>query len=415
MLDRFERMDMSEIPAKQRLFPLLWLYTFPHLWKHGLRKKKVNMKGIKPPYLMLCNHNAFIDFRIAESFVFPRRCNYVAAVNAFVGREELVKAAGAFPTRRFNSDIKLVRQLKRVVDMGRIAIMYPEARYTLCGTPTVLPDSLGKLVKLLKVPVVVLISNGVHVNSPFWNIGDRKLFGITAEMTCILTAEEVRSMKPQEINERIREAFVYDDFAWQKKKKKRIKLPTRAEGLHRVLYQCPGCGTEYKMTSEGSTLRCTHCGREWEMTELGELKARSGETEFSHIPDWYEWERKNVRAEVRAGKYHFDSPVRIEFLPNSRGYVDIGNGTLRHDYNGLTLEGEFEGEKFKVEKPVVSLYSCQIEYDYKGCGQDCVGISTTSETFYVYPQCEEFSVTKISLAVEEMYVMEAEKAKTTAN
>ena len=33
----------------------------------------------------------------------------------------------------------------------------------------------------------------------------------------------------------------------------------RAEGLHRVLYQCPHCGTEFQMASEGSRLFCKHC------------------------------------------------------------------------------------------------------------------------------------------------------------
>ena len=34
------------------------------------------------------------------------------------------------------------------------------------------------------------------------------------------------------------------------------------------------------------------------LSTAAELEALSGETEFSHIPDWYEWERENVRAEI---------------------------------------------------------------------------------------------------------------------
>ena len=65
------------------------------------------------------------------------------------------------------------------------------------------------------------------------------------------------------------------------------------------------------MTSFGTTLRCESCGKEWEMTELSELRAKEGETEFSHIPDWYEWERKNVRAEVERGEYCFRCKARV--------------------------------------------------------------------------------------------------------
>ena len=38
----------------------------------------------------------------------------------------------------------------------------------------------------------------------------------------------------------------------------------------------------------GTEIFCEECGKRWRMTELGELEALSGETEFSHIPDWYE-------------------------------------------------------------------------------------------------------------------------------
>ncbi len=45
------------------------------------------------------------------------------------------------------------------------------------------------------------------------------------------------------------------------------------------------------------------------MSEYGELKAvqkaddeHELTTEFSHIPDWYEWEREQVRQEIK--KWH---------------------------------------------------------------------------------------------------------------
>lgn len=406
MLDSFERIDLKQEPLKQRLRPVIWFYTYPYLWKHKTKVKKIGMKGIKPPYLLLCNHNAFNDFRVAISAVFPRRSNFIAAVNAFVDHEELVRKVGTVCTRRFSSDTVLIRQLKRIMDMGDIAVMYPEARYSLCGTPTILPDSLGKLVKLLKVPVVTLITHGNHINSPFWDIGDRGVKGIAAEMTCIIKPNEIAEMKYDEINEKLRAAFTYDEFQWQKDNNIRVNYADRAKGLHKVLYQCPNCLTEYKMESDGAVIRCTACGKEWEMTELGELKAKSGITEFNHIPNWYNWERNNVRAEVRAGKYLFSAPVRVELLPNADGNVDIGTGMLTHDYSGMKLEGDYDDEHYEVNKPVSSMYSCQIEYNYHGCGEDCIGINTSRDTFYVYPQCRDFSVTKISLAAEEMFALE---------
>ena len=54
-------------------------------------------------------------------------------------------------------------------------------------------------------------------------------------------------------------------------------------------------------------------------------------------------------------------------------------------------------------KPVPSLYSCHIEYEYLGKFGDCVDLNTLEDTWYIYPHGKDFSVTKMALATEEMY------------
>ncbi len=171
-------------------------------------------------------------------------------------------------------------------------VIYPEARYSLCGTQAVLPDSLGKLCKLMRVPVVTFITHGHHIDSPFWNLRPRKVTHTEAVMKQLFTAEEAAAASAEEINDAIRKEFQYDDYKWQKQKGVLVDVPWRAEGLHKVLYQCPHCGEEYRMRSDKNELFCEACGKRYLMSELGELEAESGETEFSHIPDWYEWERQ---------------------------------------------------------------------------------------------------------------------------
>ena len=404
MLDNIERYDLNKRPMRMHMRPLMWLLCLPPLFFVKKNKlTKINMEGIKPPYLLLCNHNAFMDFYVATKAIFPHRGNYVVAIDGFIKREWLLRFIGCICKRKFTKDLVLIRQLKRVVDRGDIAIIYPEARYSLCGTTAVLPSSLGKLAKLLGVPVVTLICHGHHVNSPFFNLPDHGVKGTEAEMTCILTAEDVKSRSHEEIQKAIEDAFVYDDYAWQKEKKIRIKYKKRAEGLHKVLYQCPHCMTEFRMNSNGTSLFCEVCGKEWELSELGELSAADGVTEFSHIPDWYEWERANVRAEIESGKYYFKCNARVDSLPNTKGYIDLGYAELTHDMNGFTLKGSYKGEDYTVELPARSHYSVHIEYDYLGKYGDCVDLNTPDDTLYTYPVDCNFSVTKMALATEELF------------
>ena len=400
------RFDMQQPPRRTKWYlqPLTWALSYPEVLRRGTRLKKVNTDGLKPPYVLLCNHNAFLDFKVAVYAMFPHRANFIVAIDGFVGRESLLRNVGCICKRKFTNDITLIKRLQQVIKNGNILVVYPEARYSLCGTTAVLPASTGKLCRLLKVPVVTLITHGHHINSPFWSLKKRGVRPTEATMTQLFTAEQLAEADAEEINDKIREAFVYDDFAWQRQKGVRNTYKGRAEGLNKVLYQCPRCLTEFRMSSGGSTLRCDACGRTWTMGEYGGLTADGGETEFPHIPDWYEWERAQVRAEVEAGTYFFEGPVTVDSLPNARRFIRLGEGMMLHGMDGFHVRGTAEdGEPFEMHKPVQSLYSCHIEYDYLGKHGDCVDLNTLEDTWYIYPHDVDFSVTKIALATEELY------------
>ncbi|MCR5263885.1 MAG: 1-acyl-sn-glycerol-3-phosphate acyltransferase, partial [Clostridiales bacterium] len=277
------RFDMSRPPVRTKWYlkPITYLISKPVLMSHRQKLVKTGMDGIKPPYLLLCNHNAFMDIMAAAAAVYPDRANYVVAIDGFIGREKLLRDVGCICKRKFTSDLILIRQLKRVIANGDIAVVYPEARYSLCGTTAVLPESLGRLCKLLKVPVVTLICHGHHINSPFWNLHQRKVKPIEAEMTLQMTAEEAADLDADEINRRLVSVFQYDEYAWQLERGIRVKYKGRAEGLEKILYQCPSCGAEFKMKTSGTELRCSACGKKWTMTELGQLESEDGEPIFT--------------------------------------------------------------------------------------------------------------------------------------
>lgn len=412
MEDLFTRFDMSKAPTRQWkiLRDFIKIVSNGQLKKHKTIVRRFGIEGLKPPYLLLCNHNAFFDFFVAANTIYPARANYVVAIdgftmpmgNGFISRESLMRAAGCICKRKFTNDLRLIRQLKRIIENKDVAVIYPEARYSLCGTNAVLPESLGKLCKILSVPVVTLICHGHHINSPFWHLGDKGV-RTEAEFCQLLSSEDVREMSADEIFDRVNKAFEYDDFKWLRESDREITTPDRAEGLHKVLYQCPACLKEYKMHSSKNELYCEACGKRWIMDTKGVLKANHGKTEFPHVPDWYEWERKNVRKEIKDGTYFFTSPVHVASLPNSKGYIDLGKGTMTHDMNGFHVSVSGPHGDFQMEKPAASMYSCHIEYEYLGKYGDCVDLNTLEDTWYTYPECEDFSVTKMALATEELF------------
>ncbi len=403
-INAMPRFDLVSPPrvGKWYLQPVAWALSIPETFKNHTVIRKHRMEGVKGGYLMLCNHNSFFDFKMATRAFFPRRANYIVAVDGFINREELMRNVGCFGKRKFISDINIVRQIKTsVIDNQQICALYPEARYALVGTTAILPDSLGKLVKLLGTQVVTLIAHGHHLLQPVWNLKMRKV-RTSADMTLLLTQDEVKALSVDEINQRIRQAFAYDDYRYQVEQQLHITEPFRAEGLHKPLYQCPSCLVEGQMDSKGTQLFCKSCQKVWEMDTLGQLKATTGETEFSHIPDWFEWIREQVKQQVVAGTYHVDLEVDVDSLPNSTGFYRLGKGRLVHDQTGFHLLGEWSGQTLQVDKTVADNYSVHIEYNYFGKG-DGVSFSLPNDTYYLFPTDKNYPITKFHFAVEELY------------
>jgi hypothetical protein len=405
-----EKFDMSRPPIRPRLYlmPLVWAVSYVMKWLRLARLHRINVKGLKPPYVLVCNHNAFFDFFIMQTAIRSRKANIPVAVDGFIGREGLLRRGGGVPKRKYTADINLVRQCRKILADGGIYVIYAEARYSLCGlTGDIVPDAVGQLAKRAGVPLVALKCCGHHILDPYW--GDhhaRPIKRTEAFMTQLYSAQEIETALAAEITAKLREALSNDDFRWQSAAQVRNKYPTRAEGLHKPLYQCPHCMAEYKMNSRGAKLFCEACGKSWTLGEYGELTADEGETEFTFPTDWYEWEREQVIKEIHAGTYKFDHMVVVNDLANQKGFVRLSRGRLIHDLEGFRLEGvrDWDGEPFAMEIPAVRTPAVHVEYSYVyGLGRDCVDLNTLDDTWYCYPEGQDFSVTKVSLATEEIY------------
>ena len=77
MLDNFARFDMKKPPVRQKLRWLMKILTKPKVRKQGQIIHKVNMEGVKPPYILMGNHNSYYDMMVLEQAILPNRCNYV--------------------------------------------------------------------------------------------------------------------------------------------------------------------------------------------------------------------------------------------------------------------------------------------------------------------------------------------------
>lgn len=398
--------NTAKYPLRQGKFWtwLILVLSKSTMFGRKFRVTKVNMDDLKPPYLLLSNHMHFIDFKICATATWPHRVNNVVNIDGYEGMPWLLEWIGSVCTRKFTSDIHLVKSIRKVLQRGDILCMYPEARYSPCGITSYLPESLGKLIKMNKVPVVTMIHHGNHLTSPFWAWRRKRKVPLHAVMAQVLTAQQVAELSVEQINEVIRQAFEYDEYRYQQENGILITEPFRAEGLHKILYQCPHCGTEFRMASAGTEIFCQHCGKRWNLNEDGSLSALEGETEFCRIPDWFEWERLQVRQQIQQGTYHYADDVEVYSFPRCYRFIPLGKGKVTHDpENGFVLDGFYRGQPYHIQRKPLENNSLHVEYDHNRIKPaDCFEFSTENDSFYCYPT-QENVVTKLGFATEEIY------------
>lgn len=388
---------------------LIRVASMPDLWSVKFSYSFPNKKQVlSQPCLILMNHSSFIDLEISSGILYPHPYCIVSTTDGLVGKEWLMRQIGCIPTQKFVSDLKLIRDMKYALKEKKThVLMFPEAGYSFDGRATVLPQKIGGFLKLLDVPVVMIHAKGAFSRDPLYNGLQKRKVRVSADCSLLLSPEEIKSKSAEELDSVVKNAFAFDNFAWQYENNVEINEPFRADGLERILYKCASCGCEGKMKGKGTELHCHHCGKSYFLDPLGRLNAKTGETEFAHIPDWYAWERECVKKEILDGSYGLDTEVEIGMLVDHKALYMVGEGRLIHNENGFVLTGA-DGKLNYEQKPLFS-HGLNSDFFWYEIG-DVIGIGNADALYYCFPKTEGV-VTKTRLAAEELYIMKHQNGR----
>ena len=380
------------------------------LKKTGFTCEKADLERAgSGPWMILMNHCSFTDLAIAFEVLKDRPFSIVCTSDALVGKEWLMRSLGCIPTRKFVSDLSLISDMDYALNVNKASVlMYPEAGYSLDGSGTRIPRRLGVLLKKLKHPVVMITTFGAFTRDPLYNNLQKRDVKVSCRMKCLFTPEELANTKVRQIDEILDREFDLDYFKWQQDNGIEIDEPFRADGLNRILYKCPHCMTGGQTEGKGITLKCNACGAEYELDTLGRLKGINVEPEFTHVPDWFAWERSLIREEIRNGTYRLDADCDIAILKDTKALYMVGTGRLTHDVNGFVLDG-CDGRLHYKQSPAAS-YSVNSDYFWYEIG-DIVSIGTNDCLFFCFPKGGDI-VAKTRLAAEELYKLS--KGKTSS-
>lgn len=301
---------------------------------------KYNYKAIPAPIksgpcLILNNHQATMDpFFVAKSFKFP--LYFFASDDLFnLKVSPLINyLVHPIPKSKSLSDLNAVRTALKVFKEGGAVSISPEGNRTLSGRQWEMDDSIAKLVKLSKVPLVLYNLCGGYGTDPRWGGAVRKGTAYTGKVKRIIYPEEYAKMSVAELFEIIKTELDVDDTT----SGERYKSRRRAEYIERALYICPECRSVGTIRSEGTRFACTACGKSAEFTE--DLHISPPVCGYGCIYEWYEWQRREIVARVAEGETVSDDGILFRESLKFKRKVKLGGTRVSMDRENLYITGE---------------------------------------------------------------------------
>jgi hypothetical protein len=320
-----------------------------------------------------------------------------------------MRSIGCIPTNKFIADFVMVKNMKYALETLKSSVlMYPEASYSFDGTATPLPETLGRCLKVLNVPVLLIRTYGAFARNPLYNNLQVRKVDVSADVKYLLSPEDIQNKTVDELNAILKQEFTFDNWKWQQENKVIINEPFRADCLNRVLYKCCVCGDEGNMKGYQTKLKYMHCGAKWTLGETGFLEMisnghsteKGSPTPFTHVPDWYNWQREQVRKEIDDDIYRIDADVDIYMLVDTKAIYKVGTGHLTHSLDGFVLDGS-DGKLHYEQKPKAS-YSLYSDYYWYEIG-DMICIGDMKTLYYCFPKGTGDIVAKARIGTEELY------------
>lgn len=242
-----------------------------------------NVKNLTGPFLVLSNHVGFWDPFVVAYFL-RKRTHFVSsdAVLRDPVKRFFLKGFGVIPKRKNVRDTKVIRDMADHIAAGECIGLFPEATRTWTGSTLFIDPSISKLVKLLKVPVVSSKMKGMFLFNPRWSYKVRK-GRVVLDYDLIIRADEIQSLSPEDIYERIRKALWHNETEYQQSAQIRIRSDRRAEFINYVLYYCPECLSFEGYNAIRNNLTCKNCGSQIHVDQYGVFRHDQADFPYKSI------------------------------------------------------------------------------------------------------------------------------------
>ena len=226
------------------------------------------------------------------------------------------------PKSKSVSDLKCVKTILKVLKEGYKVALFPEGNRSYTGKLCYVNDSIAKLCKIAKCPIIIYNMEGGYAVDPRWGRAHRK-GEVHCTLRTIISKEDVLNYSQEELYNKIVENLTVSPYKYEiGLKNKRI-----SEYIERAIYYCPNCDSFETINSHIDRVYCLKCGYELRYKHNMTFDLIKGEKNVKTVEEWYNIQSKKMES--------FD-PKAID-------------GKIFEDY-GVTL---YSVVRFRRKKPII--------------------------------------------------------------
>ena len=310
------------------------------LWSNRIRSEGMEiLTEMREPFLILGNHSQVYDpfFVSAAAKVHIR---WVAGAYLFklYGLKMLLgRWIGGISKQQGRSDLHTIRTISDALKRGDNVGLFPEGTRTWDGESVGFDEATAKLIKILKVPLVIVNLEGIYALKPRW--ADKKRVGSPVlRILPPLSKEAIATMSKEELYSYLVENLSFSYKRWQEENRIPFKGKAQAEGLQRALYLCPDCKSISTLETKKDIIRCTRCSMSARLDAFDQFTTLQGYNPFRDVPQWHDWEKEQLLIKIQ------EAEPGTPIFPTDRGVLfqrgeDNKLVTLSKDFS-LSLNDE---------------------------------------------------------------------------
>ena len=295
-------------------------------------------KDLPENYIVLSNHLTDYDMLFVGAS-FSRQMYFVGSehIARWKFLYKLIQYAFA-PIMRYKGSVasSTVLEILRKVKKGENVCIFAEGVRSWDGRSSPILPSTGKMVKKAGCGLVTYKIVGGYFASPMWSSSNTRRGYVHGAPVNVYTAEQLKAMSVDEINEAIRHDLWEDAYARQLADPKPYRGKRLAENMETLLFLCPECGRVETMHSRDDTVTCEACGYSFRLDEYGMLS----DERFPTVQALSDWQKEQVALHVEQGIAYTTDFAELITVENHIE-TPVTTGPLSMDGNVLRC-GELE-------------------------------------------------------------------------